>query len=408
MVSDYTAFSLLTNAFFVNCHFFLDSCVKMSFLDLVFLTETDNYTEARELFDFIMWDMLSFVSTNFYFSQFLFYTNYQDLFVTILYHSPELVLALADFFNSYWFSNIMSYVPSAIFDVYADNLYSSLESFLKIGYLYLLFVWIMIICTSFFRNLAWSISNNPYAIRLMYSMYSSSRQTRFLYEAVIQSFYLIVLYFSMAIITFDDDDEEGIEGVNSSLVRLFFGCTLYFLFRMSIHFFSYLEASVSGGRTMWIVMTQFRRDFINTIAFLARFGILLLRLNIYDMIDDILDSYYIFLCDFTDDEYFTDLFFVSSSIRFFDTDNKDDRSFFLEGEVDLSADLFSLYFNIWGKFSLFWFFFAEEIGRVFVAFYITFLMVFEASVVNRSYVEDTYIATKRTKAKTNNQPLTFL
>jgi hypothetical protein len=35
-------------------------------------------------------------------------------------------------------------------------------------------------------------------------------------------------------------------------------------------------------------------------------------------------------------------------------------------------------------------------------------MVFEASVVNRSYVEDTYIATKRTKAKTNNQPLTFL
>jgi hypothetical protein len=31
---------------------------------------------------------------------------------------------------------------------------------------------------------------------------------------------------------------------------------------------------------------------------------------------------------------------------FFDVDNKDDRSFMLEGELDSSLDLFSLYFLI--------------------------------------------------------------
>jgi hypothetical protein len=70
----------------------------------------------------------------------------------------------------------------------------------------------------------------------------------------------------------------------------------------------------------------------------------MLRLNIYDIVDDIFDSYYIFVGDFDDDEYFSDLFFPIFSVMFFDTDVNDDRSFFFEDEVDFSNDLFSLYF----------------------------------------------------------------
>jgi hypothetical protein len=72
----------------------------------------------------------------------------------------------------------------------------------------------------------------------------------------------------------------------------------------------------------------------------------MVRLNIYDANDDILDSYYIFLGDFDDDEYFIDLFFSMFSVLFFDTDNNDDRSFFFEDEADFSVDFFSLYFII--------------------------------------------------------------
>jgi hypothetical protein len=74
----------------------------------------------------------------------------------------------------------------------------------------------------------------------------------------------------------------------------------------------------------------------------------------------------------------------------------DDRSFFLEDEMDLSGDLFALYFIVWGKFSLFLFFIIDEVLRVSLALYITYLIVFEVHSVNRSYVEDTYFATKKT------------
>jgi hypothetical protein len=70
------------------------------------------------------------------------------------------------------------------------------------------------------------------------------------------------------------------------------------------------------------------------------------RLNVYDFADDVVDSYVIFLDDFTDDEYILDLLAPFSSTLFFDVDNKDDRSFMLEGELDSSLDLFSLYFLI--------------------------------------------------------------
>jgi hypothetical protein len=56
--------------------------------------------------------------------------------------------------------------------------------------------------------------------------------------------------------------------------------------------------------------------------------------------------------------------------------------------VDTSLDLFSLYFVIWGKITLFWFFNLELIARVIVALYITFLMIFEVLAMDRSYVED--------------------
>ena len=63
---DYNIFSFLTSAFFVNTHFFLDSFTKMSFLDILFFSETDSTNSSRELFDFIMWDLLSLINTNSY------------------------------------------------------------------------------------------------------------------------------------------------------------------------------------------------------------------------------------------------------------------------------------------------------------------------------------------------------
>lgn len=222
-----------------------------------------------------------------------------------------------------------------------------------------------------------------------------SRSYRQEFESALKTFFLVFFYMSMMIMTWDDDQEEMIEGTSGLLFNFFLLLFAYYTFKASIHYLSFLEASISEGRNFAFVLTQFLRDCTNNAAFMLRYLMLMVRLNIYDLSDDILDSYYIFLGDFDDDEYYMDMFFSLMSTMFFDTDNNDDRSFFLEDEMDFSGDLFSLYFVILGKFTLFNFFGLEEIARVGLALFITYSMVFEVHTLNRSYVEDTYLATKR-------------
>jgi hypothetical protein len=148
----------------------------------------------------------------------------------------------------------------------------------------------------------------------------------------------------MLIATFDDDQEELIELFDSGFFVLFCALITFLIFKYSQHYFAFLETSVSEGRSVSYVTKQFFRDFINTFALLLRFFILLFRLNVYDTLDDFYDSYYIFVGDFDDDEYFSEVFFSMYSFFYYDYDNNDDRSFTLEDENDLFLDLFYLYF----------------------------------------------------------------
>src|ERR1700709_379774 len=136
----------------------------------------------------------------------------------------------------------------------------------------------------------------------------------------------------MMIATFDDDQEELIELFDTGFFYFFCFLIVFLLYKYSIHYFSFLEASVSEGRSATFITKQFFRDFINTFALFLRFFILLFRLNVYDTLDDFYDSYYIFVGDFDDDEYFNELFFSYYSLGFFDNDVKDDRAFSLEDE----------------------------------------------------------------------------
>jgi len=146
--------------------------------------------------------------------------------------------------------------------------------------------------------------------------------------------------------TFDDDQEEIIEFVDTSFFYFFTLLILYLFYKHSIHYFAFLEASVSEGRTVAFVSKQFFNDFLGTLSLLLRFYILLFRMNVYDSIEDVLDSYYIFVGDFDDDEYLSELFLTIHGTLFFTVDNNDDRSFLLEDENDFSNDFFYLYFVI--------------------------------------------------------------
>ena len=199
----------------------------------------------------------------------------------------------------------------------------------------------------------------------------------------------------MLIATFDDDQEELIELFDTGLFYFFCGLIAFLLFRYSIHYFAFLEASVTEGRSISYVTKQFSRDFINTFALFLRFFILLFRVNVYDTLDDFYDSYYIFVGDFDDDEYYGDMFIAMYGLFFFDCDANDDRAFSLEDECEFVLNFFFVYFVCWAKFALFTLFILEEILRLSLGFYICYLIIFEVHSVNGSYIEDSYFASSR-------------
>lgn len=391
ILTDFTIYSFLTTPFFVNSHFFIDSFIKLSFLDILLLLETSKSNFSRELYDLFIWDLTSIIYNKFLPFQFLFYTDYQDLIVIILYYSPELMLVITDYINLYWVNNVINYTPSAVFDLFNDSLNTALSEFIEYIILFFFFIWGVVFFINIFHLLKW---NNPleiYLVKLLNYLFSISKDSRVQFEAFLQTFFFFFFYWTMMIATFDDDQEELIEIFDVSFFYFFAIIIFYLFFKYSQNYFAFLEASVSEGRNVSYIQKQFLKDFINTFALFLRFFILLFRLNVYDTLDDFYDSYYIYVGDFDDDEYFAEMYFSMGSLFFFDSDNNDDRFFSLEDENEFFMDLYYIYFLCWAKFFTFIFFILEEILRISLAFYICFLIIFEVHSVNCSYVEDNYI-----------------
>jgi len=195
-LADISLVSFLMSPFFINTHLFLDSLTKMSFIDILFYSETDTLNSSRELFDFLMWDLSSYISSNFFIFQFIFYTDYQDFLLTSSHHSPELNLAIIDYVTTYWLSYITNYTPSAVFDVYYDSLSSSLFSqvtdFIIMS---IIFSCIFILVSRSLHIFNWSDLVNFYETRINYWLFSVSRETRVQLEAILVAFFFIFFIF---------------------------------------------------------------------------------------------------------------------------------------------------------------------------------------------------------------------
>lgn len=392
ILSDLNFFSFLITSFFYNSHFFLDSLIKLSFFDIIFINEINKQIFSKELYNLFIWDLISIIYNKFFIFQLLFYSDYQDYLNMLIFYSPELILAINDYVNIYWINNTFNYTPTIVFDLFNDNLNSSISEFLEYFIYFFYFIWIMIIFINVFNILKWKNAIEIYFIKIFYYVYSLSREMRIQFEMMLIVFFFFFFYWTMLIATFDDDNEEIIELFDVSTFSFFCFLISYLFFKYSIHYFAFLEASVSEGRSVSFVSKQFFRDIINTFALFLRFFILLVRLNVYDTLDDFYDSYYIFLGDFDEDEYFQELFFSINSLFFYDYDLNDDRIYSLEEEQDFFFDLFYLYFLCWGKFFFFIFFILEEILRLSLAFYICYLFTFEVHSVNCSYLEDNFFS----------------
>ena len=406
VASEYSLFESLTVAFFVTTHHFIDWFVKLSVLDVTSIWGTSSSQELTELFLNWVRDFSTAFSNSAFATPFLFYTDYQDWVTISMYYSPELVLPIQEFITSIFDRPVLSSLPSAVFDVYQDSTGLSNAEFIDYLSSFLPFLTYVLILLGIARLSTIAQTTNAYANRALFYINSMSLETRFQLEAALQTFFFVFMYASMMIATFDDDQEELLEFFNCMVYYFFLLTLVYYFYKYSTHYFSFLEAAKNTSKST-SPFAQSLFDGLNIIGFTLRFLVLMIRLNIYDGIDDALDSYYIFMADFEEEEYFSDSFFSLFSTMSFDTDVNDDRSFLFEDEMDFTTDLFTVYFIVWGKFAYFWLFILEEIARVALALYVTYLLVFEINAINRSYSEDFYLAAKRSTFSPNPKPETI-
>lgn len=393
-LSDYSLFTLLLSPFMTKTYIYLESFTKMSFLDILVISESSNVFEIQEFYNAVMWDLFEMIQILFYPFQFIFYTNYQDFCLIVLHHSPELVLALTDFITVYCNSNVLSFTVAAVSTVFNDSIVLGVLKLINFITLLCVYVWFTFIFFYIFRLTKWDNALETYFTRLSLYFYSASKENRLQFEAILLTVMLFTFLFTWNIVTFKDMYEESMESLTLLLFYIFLFVYVFFLYKNSIHYFSFLEASVTNRRVASLFV-QFGKDAANSFVLLLRFLALLVRLNIYDTVDDVLDSNYIFNCDFQDESYTTDLFGRFYNAMFTNGDYSVSETIFTTYSTNYYFDLFSLYFIVCFKFLSFIFFALEAIGRVLLAFFILYLVIFEMQSVNRSYTEDLFINNAR-------------
>ena len=270
------------------------------------------------------------------------------------------------FYGSYNFMTVFSYELI---------LYTNLLLFLPTTLLFMLFI------GSGLKHSSLQLGLNKLILFLYPTLINFRTSQDFLYFiAYALIFWLFIL------INSEDFNLELVELGHLYFIFIFYTCILVFFFQYSIHFFSFLEISLSIRHSSSWLFHQFIRDVSNTFALFLRIGLLIFRLNVYDCLDDFLDSYYIFVCDFDEDFLPEESFFFSSQTLLY-SDNSLDALQSTMTELDTELNLYLIYYNYIGKFFFTFFFILEILFRLTLAFYIYYLIFLEIHNVIITFTE---------------------
>lgn len=271
VLMEHSLYSFLITPFFKSTYLALSAISKISFFDVILLQEADTTARDLELFELMMWDFSSHISNTFLPVQVIFYTDYQNFPALLLQSSPELMLALNEYVDTYWTDGVARYVPSVVFDYINEQNLTRLSDGLDVLVLFVPFTLLLTLVNSVMRLAKWDNSLESYFVRFYNYLFSLSRTTRLQFEATLQALFIMVFYFIFVIAAFDGDFEEKIEFFHLMSFDLFALLFTYFIYKYSVHYFAFLEASVSEGRTLKVITTQFFKDALNTVALTVRF-----------------------------------------------------------------------------------------------------------------------------------------
>jgi len=375
-----------------NNFFLMQSLTNVSFFDLFikYSFDIEGFTLITSFF-FDIFTYLQVFNVFVIFQEVLHSSDY--LLFTLNYDLDTILL----FFEKYRSSRLYSFFIDNF--ILYDSIYlndtsvHNLNFLVYIKWFFIFFLFIFSLLNLLKLKIIANI-RDFFFTRIFIFLVSMGFENRIQIDLILLFLIFVLFVWVILLIGFDDIYSETVELFHFFLIFIFLYIILFLLYKYSIHYFSFLENTVTEGFSTAFITKQMVRDFSNTFALFLRFFLLLFRLNIYDGLDDFLDSYYIFFCDFNEDSYFDEDTFHSNAFFYF-KDNQEDNVFFHPNEQDWFDDLFARYYVIWGKFFLFFFFILEELFRVSLALYIFYLIIFEVHSVNLSYVEDNFFADRR-------------
>ena len=392
--NDYNIFTILTSPFAIRTYVFIESITKMSFLDFMLIAETSELLEIQKFYTVVIWDLYEILQNLHYSTPYIFYTSSQDLCLAALHNSPEIMFALTEFVTTYFSSNTYKYAVAVFTSIFTDSFILKMSWIIYTIALFVGLVWFYVIVVNVSRLVKWTNIVESHSTRLSLYMNSISKENRLQFEAVLLTVSLFTFLNFYNIFNIKDLYEESMENIMLSFFYIFLTIFAFFFFKNSIHYFAFLEASMSNNQTTGVYM-QFGKDAANTFVLSLRFTALMVRINIYDTVEDLLDSNYIFACEFVDEPFDDGFFFAWFNYSLTELSIMWSRIELKPYGVTVTWDSLSMYLQICGMILGTIFAILEAAGRALLGFFIVYLIIFEMQSINRSYTEDSFFANEK-------------
>lgn len=377
--SSYELFSLLLNFTDIKNEFQLNIDSDIEYYIFMYIYLMDLFIDLNIIYSsffFFLINVLNYTSIN------VEYLESLIIFMDFIYFTSFNYIVINDIFNLKLYISFLE----------THNLLN-----INLWFYNIIFLFFLLIFTNLFTLSQIYINYDLFFSKFFLLMTNISKLNRFNLDIAFITFLIIIESFIFTIIQVEDNKISFVEFIDLYLIYFLCLISLMLFYKYSTHYFSFLEQSVIEGKNSSFVLKQFIRDTSNTFALLLRFFLLLFRLNIYDGLDDFLDSYCLFFSDFNENSEIssisTFMLQLSNSDYFFLYDDINDDM--VDYDFHLYFDLFNLFFILLTDTSNYWLFILEEIFRLTLAFYIIYLIIFEAHAVNFSYLEDSYIIVKK-------------
>lgn len=262
--------------------------------------------------------------------------------------SPDVTHALSSFAHSYWLTNILLVKSSKTF----DSVIVTVESLnCKFPALYFLLLYIPVFFTLtlvIYSFVSLVISRLlPFTfIRAFNQLYKTTVSILSNFEFTFFLFSSLSLYILVVLLSADDIFEQVSDLLLSNYVILFTLLIVYLTVLYSVHILTFIALSAYSKCSLVIITRQFKNDILDLASLLMRFYVLLFRLNVYDLLEDLFDGYYIFLGDFGD-EYLLDGTLVPTAfLDGFSLSTGEENCDFEDTNPNLWFDIFKLYYFV--------------------------------------------------------------